>query len=266
MSGAEGVGGLELAVISLPSAQERRRRIDEQLRGFPVPWSVFEARTALPTGLQYDERGALIHRGRPMRPGELGAFASHYECLREFVDRSAARYRLVLEDDVFLDPGFPYGRLPVLMAGCGIEYLRLHATFIRPCSVLAYLGQYRQLVRFHAPTYGACAYVMSKSGAQRFLGSLGRVVRPVDDELDRFWHNGLPAYAIFPGPALELYGGTTVGAPERDFRSGAAAPPSLHAAHRLGERLRRALANALLAGQDRRVAGKAAELLARQVI
>jgi len=266
MAELEAGGKLELVVISLASAGERRRRVEASMRELSLPWSLFEARSTLPATLAYDENKARIHRGRALRPGELGAFGSHYECLREFVERSTAEYRLIVEDDVFLDPGFPYVRLPALMSACGIEYLRLHATFLRPGSLIAHLGKYRQLVRFRAPTFGACAYVVSKSGASRFLASVREVVRPVDDELDRFWHNGLPAYAIHPGPALELFGQTTLGDPAKTSETPGFVARGRHGLARLGEWLRCQAANAGLRARDRRIGRVAKALAAKKAL
>ena len=260
-----GASELEIVVISLASASERRRRLAERLRDFPLAWRIFDAHTRPPAGLPYVESECIVRRGRTLREGELAAFGSHYECLREFAEGAGPEYRLVAEDDVFLDPGFPFASLPRLMAAAGIEYLRLHATFIRPCVFIAYLGRYRQLVRFKAPTFGACAYVMSREGARRFVRSVSAIVRPVDDELDRFWHNGLPLYAVYPSPALELYGATTIG----ELAGVPGLPPARWLRYRLNrgvEWLRRLACNAGLRSRDRRVARAVRELAARQGI
>ncbi len=244
---------MELIVISLASARERRRRFEEQMRGFPLAWRFFDARTAPPADLRYEERKARLARGRSLRPAELGCFASHYECLRDLAGASSPRYLMIVEDDVLLDPSFPFARLPALMSACGIEYIRLHATFARPSRVLGELWRYRQLVRYLGATYGTCAYVISSSGAQRFLASITEIVRPVDDELDRFWHNGLPLYAVYPAPAMEMFG--------PDPLPPVPAPPSMPAEERLQyflnrvrEKARRVAANLRLRESDRRIA------------
>src|SRR3954469_2471852 len=88
MTELEPGGKLELVIISLASAKDRRRRVETRMRELSLPWSIFEARATPPAGLEYDEKKARIHRGRPLRAGELGALGSHYECLRDFVESS----------------------------------------------------------------------------------------------------------------------------------------------------------------------------------
>jgi len=255
---------LEASVISLPSAHERRERARAQLAGLPLPAHIFDASTALPPAIAYEEERALVCYGRRLQPGELGCFASHYECLRRFVEESPAAYRLILEDDVHLDATFPYARLAELMKACGIDYLRLHALVPRRCRVVGQLWRYRHLVRYLVPPYGTQAYVMSKAGARRFLASFAAVVRPIDDELDRFWHNGLPPYAVHPSPALEMFGTTTIARPET-----AGHLPGLHRrrsfiANEIAERVRRASANLRLRARDRELSSAIREFAARE--
>ena len=256
---------LELVVISLSSAHERRQRAMSQLKQLSLPWSIFDARTEPPAGLPYRAADALRQRGRPLRPGELGAFGSHLACLHDFLENSSARYRLVIEDDVFLDPGFPYARLPAFMSGCGIEYLRLHWTFIKPYVLVAHLGKYRQLLRFRAPCFGACAYVISRAGAEQLLRSITAVVRPIDDEMDRFWINGLPLYAIHPSPALEFFGPSTLGRDDA-LPAASVAVRGRYFMHRVGERLKRGLCNLRLRRQDRLIARRLRALPLEQTI
>ncbi len=249
---SSGAPDVELVVISLASAVERRRRVEERLRGFPLPWRFFEAKTSAPAALRYDERRARLHRGRALAAAELGCFGSHYECLRAFAEAGRPAHLIVLEDDVYLDESFPYADLAGLMRACGIDYLRLHATFSRPSRFLGVVWRYRQLVRYVGRPYGTCAYVISPAGARRFVQSVREIVRPIDDELDRFWQNGLPPYAIFPAPAVELFGPGEAALP--------AAQPVLRGWERCRyllndytERARRVLENLRLRPADRRI-------------
>ena len=67
----------KIIVISLPAAQERRERFRERAHNAPVAWSFYPGRTGLHPRLHYDEQAAIIAKGRPLRPGELGCFSSH---------------------------------------------------------------------------------------------------------------------------------------------------------------------------------------------
>lgn len=200
---------LELSVISLRSAEERRRYMIRQLEAFKLPWSLFDALTGDARPIPYSEAEAAIDWRGPLTPGEIGCFASHHACLTEFVAQSSARYRLVIEDDVQLDSGFWFERLPGLMDAAGLDYLRLCAKFPFRHRVVAVFGQ-RFLVRYNSGPLGTQAYVISRHGAQQFLKSVNEITRPVDWELDRYWHNGLPPYTLCPFPLFEMERTSTV--------------------------------------------------------
>jgi hypothetical protein len=91
-------------------------------------------------------------------------------------------------------------------------------------------------------------------------------VRPIDDELDRFWHNRLPLYAIYPSPALELFGSASITGPaaatvERNLYERGRTLLS-----RIIERLRRGACNLRLRTRDRLLAQRLKELKAGQTI
>src|SRR5215813_4709391 len=72
------VARTRVVVISMPDAAERRSRFEERARGASVAWNFFPAHAALHPALRYDESDAIVAKGRPLRPGELGCYSSHY--------------------------------------------------------------------------------------------------------------------------------------------------------------------------------------------
>lgn len=201
---SENTSELEIVVASLASAVERRRRVEAMMDGAPWRWRIFDACTTPPENLSYDDAQALVEKGRSLSPTELATFATHYSILREFAERGATDYMLVLEDDVLIDRGFWFERLPALMRSTGIEMLRLYARYLHDCRSVAPIGPRHMIVRFERPVFGGQAYVVSREGARRLTAGIRKVVRPCDDEFDRFWENGVPLYALFPFPAMEL--------------------------------------------------------------
>jgi glycosyl transferase, family 25 len=201
----------EFVIISLPSSAERRAMLSERLRAFNWPWRYFDAHTAKESTLPYDPERALLRRGYRLKPGEIGCFSSHYECLCQHADpnRASPEFMFVLEDDVFMDESFDFEALASLMLELRIDYLKLYARFMTRSRYIGRIGQ-RALYRFVVPPYGTQAYVVSKVGAMRLAGSISRIDRPIDDELDRYWNNGLPTYALFPYPVLELNLSSTI--------------------------------------------------------
>ncbi len=206
------MSSLEIVVISLPTSTLRRQLVAERLNSLPWPWRFFDAHRASDNTLPYDPERAFLMRGYRLQPGEIGAFSSHYACLRQHAaaEDTSRPYLLVLEDDVLLDNGFDFDLIPKLMTALRIEYLRLYSRFITRVRYLGRVGVSRGLYRFIVPPYGNQAYVVSRIGAQRFVRSVTSIERPIDDEMDRYWVNGLPTFALFPYPALELSLQTTV--------------------------------------------------------
>jgi glycosyl transferase, family 25 len=194
---------IEFRVISLTSALNRRALVEQRVGRLGLPWRFYDAHTASDNTLPYDAERALTRRGYRLKPAEIGCFSSHVGCLRAYLeDPRAAEFLIVLEDDVLLDEHFDFSVLPELLRSLDIHYLKLFSRFITRFRYLGRIGV-RGLYRFVVPPYGTQAYVVSKSGARTLVNALCRIERPVDDEMDRYWINGLPTYALFPYPALE---------------------------------------------------------------
>jgi len=250
------MASIEIAVISLPNATDRRTAAAERLNALAWPWRFFNAHTANENSLPYDPEQALLRRGYRLKPAEIGCFSSHFACMKAHSARTEGEYPylLVLEDDVVLDPAFNLEMIPALMQSLQIEYLRLFSRFMTRVKYLGRVGSDRGLYRFIVPPYGTQAYVVSKLGARRFVESVSRIDRPVDDELDRYWANQLPTYALYPYPVIESSTLTTVA---KGFADNATVSRS-HRAHAFAllwrEKFRRERANLRLAAQDAAVA------------
>ncbi len=247
---------LELSVISLRSAAERRAHMVKQLETFTLPWTLFDGLTADRPPIPYVEAEAALDWRGPLTPGEIGCFASHYACLSEFVAQGTARYRMVIEDDVQLDPGFWFDRLPSLMDACGLDYLRLCAKFPFRSRVIATIGQ-RYLLRYRSGPLGTQAYLISRAGAERFVRSVDRITRPVDWELDRYWHNGLPPYTLCPFPLFEMERTSTVPKIRLAQFRGNWQQRTGRAFRRNAERVKREIADRNLRSRDRQVRNEA---------
>jgi glycosyl transferase family 25 len=209
---------MEIVIASLASSTDRRARIRRMMEGSDRRWRFHDALTTPPSGIPYVEAEALVRKGRPLSPGELAAFSTHRAILEQFVRDGDADHLLVLEDDILIDPGFPFERLPELMSLAGIGMLRLYArSLIGTCRRIACVGERHSLVRFTRPAFGTQAYLVTREGARRLLSTPRRIVRPCDDEFDRYWENGVPLYALYPFPVIELHGPTTIAGRDLPF-------------------------------------------------
>lgn len=209
---AGGAHRTKVVVISMADATERQRRFRERAREAQVPWSFFSAHTALHPALSYDEEAAIVAKGRPMRDPELGVYSSHYAIWMDLQSDSVDQY-VVLEDDVIVDWNFLGKLAEVDLAATGIDYLRLYYKLpVRTALVRTdFIERARSIVEVDGTSFGAQGYVITRRGAEIFLGHCRVVTRPIDDEMERTWIHGQRNLSIFPFPIMEESVASTIG-------------------------------------------------------
>lgn len=201
-----------IIVISMADAAERRARFQERAQNASVAWSFYPARSALHPSLSYDEQDAIVAKGRPLRPGELGCYSSHYAAWQDLQADNAGQY-IVLEDDVIVDWAFVGKIVDIDFAEMGVDYLRLYYKSPARPFVLRhpFIERSRSLVELSGAAFGTQGYMITKAGARILLDHCRVVRRPVDDEMDRSWAHGLRKLAIFPFPIIEESAPSTIG-------------------------------------------------------
>ena len=80
-----------IVVISLSDAADRRAVFTARAAKTALPWRWFDARRELGPELEHDPDEAIVSKGRPMYPGELG-FVPRTP-LREGLRRTLDSYR-----------------------------------------------------------------------------------------------------------------------------------------------------------------------------
>jgi glycosyl transferase family 25 len=204
---------VEIVVISLPSASERRRKIDAQFEGTGLEWSYFDAHTSLKhSGLRYDPNEAKKRFGRTLSAPEIAVCSSQVAVLSDFLEHGSTEYVLVLEDDVIFDTDFPLTQFCAFCSEKGIDYVRLFGKHYADAVRLGFFFD-RSIVRYKSSPAGAQAYLMSKAGARKFVEGYRSIDATVDLAMDRFWDLGLPIYSIFPYPIIERYSPTSIPMP-----------------------------------------------------
>jgi glycosyl transferase family 25 len=226
-------------VISLADAAERRAGFAERARFTTLPWKFFDAHRELGPGLTYDPDEAVVAKGRPLMPGELGCYSSHYYAWQALLDSGAAQM-IVLEEDTLVDWAFLERLAAVDFSALEVSYLRLFArrpgTFRRHGKAIE---AQHYLIEYAGYAHGTQGYVLTRAGADRFLRHCRRVRRPVDIELDRAWDHGVPSLAVFPFPLTEISDGSTIGTARWARHVVPAALRRAHVRMRRTERLRR---------------------------
>ncbi|HET8943831.1 MAG TPA: glycosyltransferase family 25 protein [Dehalococcoidia bacterium] len=237
----------KVVVISLPDATERRAAFSARACGVGLDWRFFDAGRGLGLNLTYDPDEAIVSKGRPLSPGELGCYASHYAAWMTFLETRASQL-VVLEDDTIVDWTFLEKLARIDLQASGISFLRLFAMDPGPCRrVQANAIEFqRHLIEYVDRVFGAQAYAITRAGAERLILHCQAVRRPIDDELDRSWVHGLPNLCIFPFPVIAQSGVSTIGI-ERYGRHEVPAP--------LANRRRRARLTELALRAGRRMYG-----------
>jgi glycosyl transferase, family 25 len=210
--------GIDIFVISLPSATERRLATAGMLDEQGLEWSFFDAHTSLECrDLLFDKALTRRHYGRDLTKPQVAVFSSHYAVWKAFLEGQSSEYLLVLEDDIILDTAFPVAEFAAFCARFGIDYVRLFGKHYTKATRLGFFYD-RALVRFGTTPTGAQAYLLSVAGAQRLVGYCRTVDATIDIVMDRFWDTGLPLYSIFPYPVVERFVPTSIPIPAAHSR------------------------------------------------
>jgi glycosyl transferase, family 25 len=204
---------VEAAVISLPTATERRRSMAAMLERLSVKWSYFDAHTSLAnTDLHYDPSEAKRRFGRTLGAQEIAVYSSHFEVLKQFLARGESDFVLVLEDDIILDTAFPLQEFADFCADKSIDYMRLFGKHFADGVRLGFFYD-RAVVRYKSSPAGAQAYLVSRHGARIITEKFRSIIATPDLAMDRFWESQLPLYSLFPYPVIERFSPTSIPIP-----------------------------------------------------
>ncbi|MGB3723385.1 MAG: glycosyltransferase family 25 protein [Pacificimonas sp.] len=195
---------LEIVVLSLDSATERRAQFTASAAGTTLNWRFFDAHRELDSRLSYDPDQARRHKGRVLSAGERGCYSSHFAIWHELLE-SDFDALIVLEDDVVVDWAFLEALANEPLADMGVHYLRLY--YKKPGRYIVrkkhVVQRSTRLIELLDLAFGTQGYVIDKFAARRFCDKFTNVVRPIDDQLDRHWNHGIPNYCLFPFPLFE---------------------------------------------------------------
>ena len=197
---------MKLFFISLERSADRRVDITRQLNALGLSFEFFRAidgRAGEHSGFKhYSEDYCLKTWRRPLTPGELGCFASHYLLWKRCAEENEPI--VVVEDDARIGKNFGEAIrvAPTLLVSFG--YLRLAGTNMvsfRP--VVSSAKPPWEIVRFNEGPLGTQCYGISPDGARRFLRFADRWDLPVDHYMDAFWRHGVLSLGLLPFPVSE---------------------------------------------------------------
>lgn len=199
-------------LINLPRAVERRRKMEAQLAGMDLPYTVFDgvdgkarAEELLKTvDLEQFERNL----GRRILMGGIGCYHSHLGVWGEFL-ASDKKVALILEDDVVFHDDF-LSAVDLALAHDGawdiLKLNRIRAKMpicqgrIGPYHVNAYLG----------PATGTGAYLVKREVIERLRPEMIPITRATDHEINRFFIHDYRLFGLEPFPSHVDDGGQSL--------------------------------------------------------
>jgi glycosyl transferase family 25 len=215
-------------IINLDRSPDRLARMQAQAGRLGLAFERFQAVDGI--GLTDDLAPYFCDgAGRimsPLKPGEIGCYASHLGVWRRIVTLWEPA-SLVLEDDAVLAddlPSFLQSLLAALPRGWDLVHLcREPERAFRP---LADLGDGRRLIRYSRVPTTTTGYLVSRSGAARMLLPIEPRMWCVDQDLRFPWRFGLDVYGVTPPPISPRGEASTIGRGSRSrLRRGLRASP-----------------------------------------
>ncbi|MEO8419652.1 MAG: glycosyltransferase family 25 protein [Hyphomicrobium sp.] len=178
--------------------QDRRAALEEHLRVASLPGERIAAVEGLAVPAEFRDMffdGAALHSR--LKPGEVGCYASHLKTMKIIVEQGLD-YALILEDDAILPADFQtiiaqvLARLPQ-----GWDLVHICKDANRAVKPVADLDHGRRIVRYSRVPETTTAYLVSRSGARKFLKPIKRYW-PVDTDFRQPWRFGLEIYGVDP--------------------------------------------------------------------
>lgn len=187
-------------LINLDSSPDRLAFMEQQANQAGVTLERFSAVRGLEVRNGEVENSTFAPH---LSNGEVGCYASHLHIHRMILDRGLP-YALVLEDDVLLDSDFAaVADAAVTVAPAGWDYIHLSSVIKRAVHALKRLGAAdRELIVYSRLPVNTAAYIISASGARKFLQPRHRV-RPVDMDVRYGWLMDFTVYGVAPPPARQ---------------------------------------------------------------
>ena len=198
-----GVLGLMVAVfvLNLDRDQDRRAWMEVELGRIGLPFERLPGvlGRAVPPDIVPYLAAAMADPNAPLKPGEIGCWASHLTALQKVVERQLP-CALILEDDVECGPTLmpALAALDRLPQGWGM--VRLAWTSKRHVVPVLDLARGVALVKFSRLPLGAAAYLISHQGAVNVLKSAALGREPIDLAWRSWWSYGLETYGVSPAP------------------------------------------------------------------
>ena len=195
---------MHIVVINLDRQTERWASIAPQFAALGLGVSRLPAVDgnrlgATTVGRLYDSALNRSQYHKPLRPGEIGCYASHIAAWQELLASRAQRLA-VFEDDVDLDAALPQVLDAIDRTRVPYDLVKLVGRSREKLAVRVALDDPWQLVGYQRVPGLTSGYVISRHGAEKLLAGRIPFGRPVDVDLRHHWECGLTILGVQPYP------------------------------------------------------------------
>jgi glycosyl transferase family 25 len=195
---------MKIAVINLASEEARwaevRRRFEAVgLQPEREEGVLGSALSASQRAALYCERlnGAQYHK--PLRPGEIGCYASHIALWRGLLD-SGRRSMAIFEDDIEIDEDLPAVLAAIARTPVDWDVVKLIGRSSEKVRTSLPLLPQRALIHYRRVPSLTGGYVLSRRGAEKLLARRPPFGRPVDVDIRHWWECELKVVGVHPYP------------------------------------------------------------------
>ena len=193
---------MQLFVINIDKATERRRRIEQQLESLGLEATFHRALDARELSDEHYARVDRETRRRlglwPQADGSIANWISQRRVMQEIVDKGT-EIAAIFEDDAGLSADLPEVLEALESRQFAFDIVKLNRrsrnrAFV-PVMVLP-TGHRVGRIRYH--DYGNEGYVITRDAARHFLKNTPVMMWEIDQALPRFWENGLNVFYLDP--------------------------------------------------------------------
>ena len=203
---------MDIYVISLIDAHERRAAITKQLDKLGLAFEFFDACTGA-DGYQpffdgYNAATYQIHSRRDALPGEIGCYASHLSLWQRCAQ--TGKPIVIIEDDAILTEQLPAALQATekIITTCGFIRLEANKQSSRRPRRYMPIGKVDEFEVSYIARVALCmtGYVVSPAAAEQLAKHSKVLLAPVDRYLQRPWSHRQPLYLLSPPVVLRQQG------------------------------------------------------------
>jgi len=198
-------------VINLDRAAQRLERMDAELGALGVSYERLPAVDGSAITADFIKTFAPVKSWRQRRrpaPSQVGCYLSHVRALELIRDRGLER-ACILEDDVVFAPDFPSFLDAAAPWPDGTDVLKLEIAGVADklrALVIGRTGSRKFAFIQSGGQFGAAAYIVTASGAEKMLADLKVMTAGYDGQAFDYYRSGVKVVHVMPPPCVQLNG------------------------------------------------------------